>query len=218
MIVMNDRVKNISLIFAVVIAGISLPTSIISVMDKPRHVTETYNYYYNTTITEQYNTTIVEQYNTTIIEQSNNTGILVIQPLSYFPALNSGATLEGIWIDLNDVGEFMYATFRANSDIVDTNEDITFRIIMNCVQTDPTLQVLIYGAHTRTDNTELFSWNLDLDTPISINATAIVVFIYEYVFDATDVNDNDWLSFALKLNETGRDIGILGAEVEYIHV
>ena len=208
---MKDRVKNISMILAIVIAGISLPTSIVSFIDKPAApIIEIHNYYYNTTI--------IERYNQTIIEQSNNTGIHVIEPITYLPALNSGATLEGIWIDLNAVGEFMYATFFANSDVVDTNEDVIFRIIMNCVQTDASLQMLKYGAHTGTDNTDLFSWNIDIDVAVSFNTTAIVVFIYEYVFDAADVEDDDWLSFVLKLNEPGRSVGILYAEVEYIHV
>ncbi|MFX0105361.1 MAG: hypothetical protein ACFE75_07715 [Candidatus Hodarchaeota archaeon] len=208
---MKDRVKNISLILAIVIAGISLPTSIVSFMDPPTTpIIEIYNYYYNNTI--------IEKYNQTIIEQSNYTGKHIIQPITYLPALNSGATLEGIWIDLNAIGEYMYATFFANSDVVDTSEDVIFRFIMNCQQTDPSLEMLKYGAHTATDNTTTFSWNIDIDVAISFNTTAIVMFIYEYIFDAVDVEDNDWLSFALKLNEASRRVGIMYAEVEYIHV
>jgi hypothetical protein len=210
---MKDRVKNIGLIFAVVISGISLPTSIVSFVDKPTApIIEIYNYYYNNTI--------IERYNQTIIEQVNNTGKQVIQPITFLPALNSGATLEGIWIDLDAVGEFMYSTFFANSDVVDTDEDIIFRFIMNSAQTDENLQMLQYAAHTKTDNTStaIFSWNIEIDVPISFNTTAIVMFIYEYVFNAADVEDDDWLSFALKLNETGRSLAVMYAEVEYIHV
>ena len=114
----------------------------------------------------------------------------------------------------------MYATFFANSDVVDTSEDVIFRFIMNCAQTDATLQMLIYGAHTETDNTTTatFTWNIDNGVAISFNATATVMFIYEYTFDAADVENDDWLSFALKLNEATRAVGVMYAEVEYIHV
>jgi len=91
---------------------------------------------------------------------------------------------------------------------------------MNCAQTDATLQMLIYGAHTETDNTTTatFTWNIDNGVAISFNATATIMFIYEYTFDAADVENDDWLSFALKLNEAARAVGVMYAEVEYIHV
>lgn len=69
---MRENIKNISLILAIVIAGVSLPTSIVSIIDKPNKLT-TVNNYYNNTVNEQYNTTIIEQYNNTIIEQYNTT-------------------------------------------------------------------------------------------------------------------------------------------------
>ena len=58
---MRENIKNIGLILALIIAGVSLPASIISFMDKPTHTTEIHNYYYNTTTIEQYNTTIIEE-------------------------------------------------------------------------------------------------------------------------------------------------------------
>ncbi|MHA1193098.1 MAG: hypothetical protein ACTSP9_12515 [Promethearchaeota archaeon] len=150
--------------------------------------------------------------------QTNNTGIQVIEPITYLPAINTGATLNHIWIELNAIDEYMYATFFANSDVVDTSKDIIFRFIMDCTQTDESLQMLKYGAHTRTDNTTIFSWNIDDGVAISFNTTAQVMFIYEYIFDAVNVEDGDWLSFALKLNEATRNVGIMYAEVEYIHI
>ena len=69
---MRENIKNLGLILALIIAGVSLPTSIMSFTNKPTTpITEINNYYYNTTIIEQFNTTIVEQYNTTIVY--NNT-------------------------------------------------------------------------------------------------------------------------------------------------
>lgn len=69
---MRENVKNVGLILALIIAGVSLPTSIMSFIYKPTTpITEINNYYYNTTIVEQYNNTIIEQYNTTIVY--NNT-------------------------------------------------------------------------------------------------------------------------------------------------
>ena len=69
---MRDNIKNTVLVLALVIAGISLPTSIMSIMNKPTTpITEVNNYYYNNTVIERYNTTIIEQYNTTIV--INNT-------------------------------------------------------------------------------------------------------------------------------------------------
>ena len=71
---MRENIKIIGLILALIIAGVSLPTSIMSFTNKPTTpITEINNYYYNTTIIEQYNVTIIEQYNTTIIEQYNTT-------------------------------------------------------------------------------------------------------------------------------------------------
>ncbi len=74
---MSQNVKNIGLILALVIAGVSLPTSIISVMNRPTTpITEVNNYYYNNTIIERYNETIIEQYNNTIV--INNTEYIPI--------------------------------------------------------------------------------------------------------------------------------------------
>ena len=62
------------LIIALAIAGFTLPTSIISLMETPTTPTIVVNnYYYNNTIIEQHNSTIIEQYNTTIIEYYNET-------------------------------------------------------------------------------------------------------------------------------------------------
>ncbi len=207
---MREKIKNVGLILALIIAGVSLPTSIMSFMEKPTCIAEINNYYYNSTI--------IERYNTTVIEQSNNTGKQVIEPIIYLPAVNSGATFNLIWIELNAINEFMYATFFANSDAVDTSNDVIFRFIMDCTQTDESLQMLIYSAHTRTNNTAIFSWNLDNGVAINFNTTAQLMFIYEYTFDAADLEIDDWLSFALKLNEASRAVGIMYAEVEYIHI
>ena len=69
---MRENVKNVGLILALIIAGVSLPTSIMSFTNRPTTpITEVNNYYYNTTIIEQYNITIIEQYNNTIVY--NNT-------------------------------------------------------------------------------------------------------------------------------------------------
>ncbi len=52
---MRENIKNVGLILAIVIAGVSLPTSIISIMNKPTTlITEVNNYYYNNTIIERY--------------------------------------------------------------------------------------------------------------------------------------------------------------------
>jgi len=69
---MREYIKNAGLILALIIAGVSLPTSIMSIMYKPTtQITEINNYYYNTTIIEQYNNTIV--YNNTIFKYTNQT-------------------------------------------------------------------------------------------------------------------------------------------------
>jgi len=57
---MRENVKNVGLILALIIAGVSLPTSIMSLTNKPTTpITEINNYYYNTTIVEQYNTELI---------------------------------------------------------------------------------------------------------------------------------------------------------------
>jgi hypothetical protein len=73
---MRENIKNVGLILALVIAGVSLPTSIISVMDKPIIIHETIieNHYYNQTIVV--NNTIIETFNNTIT--INNTEYLPI--------------------------------------------------------------------------------------------------------------------------------------------
>jgi len=99
---MKENVKNAGLILALIIAGVSLPTSIMSFTNKPTPITEIHNYYYNTTIIEQYNTTIIEQYNTTIIEQYNTT---ILVPLNR--SLNP--TIETI-----NYNEFDYVIYSYN--------------------------------------------------------------------------------------------------------
>ncbi len=58
---MRNKIKNIVLMLAITIAGVSLPTSIlISMMSKPTTpITEVNNYYYNNTVIERYNDTII---------------------------------------------------------------------------------------------------------------------------------------------------------------
>ena len=73
---MRENIKSIGLIFAILVAGISLPTSIKSFMDKPTQITEINNYYYNNTVIETYNNTIIERYNNTIIVWVNNTVVV----------------------------------------------------------------------------------------------------------------------------------------------
>jgi hypothetical protein len=74
---MRENIKSMGLILAIAIAGVSLPTSIISIMSKPAsHITEINNYYYNNTVIETYNNTIIERYNNTIIVIVNNTVIV----------------------------------------------------------------------------------------------------------------------------------------------
>jgi len=63
---MREKVKSLGLILAIAIAGITLPTSIMSFMDKPTHITEINNYYYNNTVIEQYNNTILIPMNRTV--------------------------------------------------------------------------------------------------------------------------------------------------------
>lgn len=65
--IMRENVKNMVLVLALVIAGVSLPTSAISFMREPTIIV------YENTIVEQYNNTIIEEYNYTIIEEYNNT-------------------------------------------------------------------------------------------------------------------------------------------------
>ena len=76
MMEMRENIKSIGLIFAILVAGISLPTSIKSFMDKPTQITEINNYYYNNTVIETYNNTIIERYNNTIIVWVNNTVVV----------------------------------------------------------------------------------------------------------------------------------------------
>ena len=52
---MRENVKNVGLILAIAIAGVSLPTSIISFTNKPTSlITEINNYYYNNTLSYPY--------------------------------------------------------------------------------------------------------------------------------------------------------------------
>ena len=129
---MRENIKNIGLILAIIIAGVSLPTSIISVMNKPRIIQETiienhyYNqtlvvnntiieeYYYNETIIEEYNNTIIEYYNTTtiinntIIEQYNNT--IIINNTEYIPINRTIEYYHFAFVQPNDF--FFNATFN----------------------------------------------------------------------------------------------------------
>ena len=82
---MKENIKNAGLILALIIAGASLPTSIMSFTSRPTTpITEIRNYYYNTTIIEQYNTTIIEQYNTTILVPLNHSLNPTIETIDYY--------------------------------------------------------------------------------------------------------------------------------------
>ena len=63
--------QKIGVIAALIIAGISLPTSVITFLRPPGTTTVVNNYYYNNTVVETYNNTIIEVYNNTLIY--NNT-------------------------------------------------------------------------------------------------------------------------------------------------
>ena len=78
MITNERKCKNAGLILALIIAGVSLPTSIISFTNKPTPITEIHNYYYNTTVIERYNTTIIEEHNTTIIDLPKFIGLFIL--------------------------------------------------------------------------------------------------------------------------------------------
>jgi hypothetical protein len=70
---MRDNIKTGVLVLALVIAGVSLPTSIISMTRKPTPpITEVNNHYYY----YYYNNTVIERYNNTIIVWVNNTVVL----------------------------------------------------------------------------------------------------------------------------------------------
>ena len=65
---MRENVKNVGLILALIIAGVSLPTSIMSFTNKPTTpITEINNYYYNNTVVERYNTTVIVWVNNTVV-------------------------------------------------------------------------------------------------------------------------------------------------------
>jgi hypothetical protein len=93
------------LILAIAIAGVSLPTSIFSIMSKPTSlITEINNYYYNNTVIETYNNTIIERFNNTIIVIVNNTVIvnetIVEPPPEPEPELYVNRTRD--WIDYDE--------------------------------------------------------------------------------------------------------------------
>lgn len=74
---MRENIKNLSLILALILAGVSLPTSIISFSNKPGiPITEINNYHYNNTVVETFNNTTIERYNNTIIVIVNNTVVV----------------------------------------------------------------------------------------------------------------------------------------------
>lgn len=68
---MRENIKNIVLILALVIGGISLPTSIISFLRPTESTTIVNEYYYNNTIIEKYNNTTI--INNTIYDYPNST-------------------------------------------------------------------------------------------------------------------------------------------------
>ncbi|KKL22866.1 hypothetical protein LCGC14_2431110 [marine sediment metagenome] len=67
---MREQFKNVGVVLALIIAGFSLPTSIMSLTSKAATpITEVDNYYY-------YNNTVIERFNDTIIVIVNNTVIV----------------------------------------------------------------------------------------------------------------------------------------------
>ena len=106
----RERVKSIGMIAVLMLACISLPTSIISILRPVEtNITEN-NYYYNTTIIEQYNTTIIEQYNTTTI--INNTYLL---PEPEF-IIDRSKSVEFYNITFNTQYEYISITYEMGTD------------------------------------------------------------------------------------------------------
>lgn len=112
---MRENIKNVGLILALIIAGVSLPTSIMSFMDKPTHITEINNYYYNTTIIERYNTTIIERYNTTIIERYNTT-----MEYYHFGVVESQSWFFNITFDITNITILMFVISTNSSSLDDS--------------------------------------------------------------------------------------------------
>ncbi|KKK81048.1 hypothetical protein LCGC14_2817370 [marine sediment metagenome] len=141
-----DR-KSIGLILAIIIAGISLPTSIVSFMNGPRIVHETIieNHYYNQTLVvnntiieeHYYNETIIEQYNNTIIEQYNNT--IVINNTVYIPI---NRTMEYFHFSSVPANEFF---FNVTFNLTDTTI-VVFTVSSFLVGTNPTMWMYKNGG------------------------------------------------------------------------
>jgi len=105
---MRDNIKNTVLVLALVIAGISLPTSIMSIMNKPTTpITEVNNYYYNNTVIERFNDTIIV--NNTIIEYYNTTTIVNNTIIEYY---NTTTILNNTVIINNTIYEFPNSTIE----------------------------------------------------------------------------------------------------------
>ena len=109
---MKENVRNAGLILALVIAGASLPTSIMSFTSRPTTpITEIHNYYYNTTIIEQYNTTIIERYNTTII--INNT--IITPPPEPEPLIDRSKLLENHTFTISSATPFYILEYNISN-------------------------------------------------------------------------------------------------------
>jgi len=104
---MRENVKSVGLILALIIAGVSLPTSIMSFMEKPTHITEINNYYYNNTVIERYNTTIIERHNITM-------------EYYHFGVVESQSWFLNITFDITNITIFIFVISTNSSSLTDS--------------------------------------------------------------------------------------------------
>ena len=160
---MRENLKSAGLVLALVIAGVSLPTSIMSFTNKPTTpINETNNYYYNNTVIERYNNTIIVWINNTVVVNET-----VVEELEE-PMVNRTRW----W---RDYDEFTYSQWEYQ--IIDTYELGTHELYFyECIKYDTGVSPILIVIDNRylADFIEIYQLQIAIDLLPCIRVDMII--------------------------------------------
>lgn len=126
---------------------------------------------------------------------------------------HDGTLGPGYYI-LSDVGDSVTASFWADTDVVDTSQDVLFTWVYQPQANDADLDTKRFMAAIKTDNSENHTWNIDAGTVLNRNVTQFKLNQEVFTFPNADINGDDLLIGMLE-NEDTTDVVVRGCYCTY---
>lgn len=124
-------------------------------------------------------------------------------------------TSQGGLMYLDAATEYVGVSFWADTETVDTSQNIVFTWIYECHVADATLTLKKYQGAQKTDATEPAAWDIANGTALSENVPADDYVQLVYTFSAADIDADDILKALFYLNEAARNISLWGCFCTY---